>query len=83
MVVIVLVTASTRRTRLLSPIKMFPERSKAMPSGKYSSAAVANPPSPQGVIRLAHPVPLPATVVIIPVSASHRRMRRSSVSAML
>src|SRR4029453_12154140 len=72
------VTASTRRMRwlLVSAIHRFPAASTATPVGLVRLAAVAGPASPENP-----PKPFPATVVITPVPASTRRMRRLVVSA--
>src|SRR5258708_13455188 len=53
-----------------------------MPSGKFNWAAVAEPPSPQAFVGLVHICPLPTTVVIMPETASTRRILLSVASAM-
>src|SRR5580692_8446185 len=57
-------------------MKRSPEVSTATQHGKYNDAEVAGPPSPENP-RL----PLPATVVMIPVIADTLRMRLLLVSA--
>src|SRR5882762_6172828 len=58
-------------------MKGLPLVSRATPSGWFKEAAAAGPPSPLKV----NP-PLPATVVMMPVEASTRRMRPFCESAM-
>jgi hypothetical protein len=56
-------------------MNMFPVLSMAIPVGSLSEAEVAGPPSPENAW-----FPFPATVVIIPVPASTRRIRLFPVS---
>ncbi len=62
----------TLRIRWLteSTINTVPEESTAMPPGKFRLAAVAEPPSPEK-----DALPFPATVVMVPLVASMRRIR--------
>jgi hypothetical protein len=64
------VVASTSRTALESEMYKFPFWSTVKLSGWLNSAAVARPPSP-----VSPGVPLPATVVMIPVARSTHRTR--------
>jgi hypothetical protein len=70
--------ASMRRMRSLneSAMKRLPSASTTTPWGLFSSALVATPPSSENP-----GIPVPATVVMMPV-ASTRRMRLLVVSAM-
>src|SRR5258708_39674187 len=82
-VVIMPETASTRRILLsvASAMKIFPEPSTATASGRFKSALIAGPPSPQALTEPAHFTPLPATVVITPAFAATRRTREEPYSA--
>src|SRR3990172_6505759 len=73
------VTASTLRTRSLkeSATNTLPTPSTATPYGEFSWAPVAAPPSPENP-----GVPVPAMVLINPVTASTRRTRWLAMSAM-
>src|SRR5271170_1547641 len=71
-VAIVPSTASTRRTLYKSAMKRLPFPSTATAEGKFRFAAVAAPPSPQAAAGLAQGVPLPATVLIIPLAFTAR-----------
>src|SRR5208282_462593 len=63
---IVRLATPTSRIRLLpeSAMKMFPDPSTKTPSGKFSCALVAGPPSPQDVVEDGHATPVPATVLM-------------------
>src|ERR1700683_507561 len=67
--VVMLPLADTFRIRLLylSAMKIFPEASTATPEGLFNDAEVAGPPSPDKPA-----VPLPATVVMIPLAETFR-----------
>ena len=69
----------TLRTRLLvvSAMYMLPSGPKAKPSGLFSWAAVARPPSPP---KPPCP-PVPATMVTTPVVGVHLRITALPVSA--
>ena len=71
-VVIVPVVAATKRMRFppVSATYRLPAPSTATPCGECSRAAVAGPPSP-----VEPDVPLPATVVMMPVPTATLRMR--------
>ena len=60
-----------------SAIKILPDASIATPLGLFTLDTVASLPSP-----LYGAVPMPATVLIIPVTVSNFRMRWPNVSAM-
>jgi len=78
-VLIRLVSASTRRTRALSPseINRLPAPSTVSQEGPFKQALVAGPSSPQKAC-----VPFPATVVMVPVTASICRIRAFPKSLM-
>ena len=76
---VVMTPVAARRTRELSEsaMKRFPAPSSATPTGPASCAAVAGPPSPPKPCS-----PVPATVVMMPVTVSTRRTRPLEASAM-
>src|SRR5437667_6893 len=78
-VVMIPVAAATLRIRWLAESAMYrlPLASSAMPDGPLRLAFVAAPPSPAKL-----GLPLPATVVMIPVAAATLRIRESYRSAM-
>src|SRR6202522_4177306 len=78
-VVMIPVVAFTFRTLLLGASAMyrFPTASNAIPAGVFNSALVAAPPSPEKP-----EVPLPATVVMIPVFAAILRTLLLKTSTM-
>jgi hypothetical protein len=70
-VLIILVVASTTRTRLLSAIYIFPDVSNFTLIGNWSFAFVARSPSP---VTPNFPQ-IPATVVIMPVDIGTLRIQ--------
>src|ERR1039457_1120884 len=73
--IVVIVPPETLRMRLLEESAMYrlPAESIATPSGTFSAALVADPPSPENPA-----VPLPATVVILPPDTFKTRLLRLS-----
>ena len=75
-VVMIPVTASTRRMRFPVAMNRLPPPSTATPNGKIKAALVPGPPSP-----LKPRTPFPATIAMSPVEAFSSHTRWSSVAA--
>jgi len=78
-----LAAAVTSRMRLLCLSTMYrlPAPSNTTAAGLYKFAADAEPPSPHTAVELLHAVPLPDTLLRIPVAAVTLRTRWSNKSA--
>ena len=74
-IVEIMPAVSIFRTQLLPPEYKLPAVSPVIDIG-VSAAEIAGPPSPDG-----NPLPLPATVVMMPVAKSMRRSRELPLSA--